>query len=104
MKRCSHFTPGGRQSTARLIQYVAWNPNATTCYCMTNTYDKSKPGTDSCAYKATQSQRLTQLVQSAKGGRTQYGNLYLGKPPSVNALGRMEGMPGGSGSPPVNKF
>ena len=30
-------------------------------------------------------------------GKTQFGNFYLGKPLNVNYLGRMEGMPGGSG-------
>jgi hypothetical protein len=37
-------------------------------------------------------------------GRTQYGNFYLGQPLNINYLGRAEGMDGGSGSPPVNKF
>lgn len=36
------------------------------------------------------------------GGRVQYGNFYLGKPLNINYLGRMEGMPGGSGKPPTN--
>ena len=33
-----------------------------------------------------------------------YGNFYLGQPLNVNYLGRMEGMPGGSGTPPINRF
>ena len=37
-------------------------------------------------------------------GKTQFGNFYLGQPLNVNYLGRMEGMPGGSGSPPINRF
>jgi hypothetical protein len=37
-------------------------------------------------------------------GTTQFGNFYLGQPLNINYLGRMEGMPGGSGSPPLNKF
>ena len=37
-------------------------------------------------------------------GKTQFGNFYLGKPLNVNYLGRMEGMPGGSGMPPANRF
>jgi len=37
-------------------------------------------------------------------GKTQFGNFYLGKPLNVNYLGKMEGMPGGSGMPPVNRF
>ena len=41
---------------------------------------------------------------SRMAGKTQFGNFYLGQPLNVNYLGRMEGMPGGSGSPPVNRF
>ena len=40
----------------------------------------------------------------ANGGNTQYGSFYLGQPLNLNYLGRTEGMPGGSGSPPVNRF
>ena len=38
------------------------------------------------------------------GGITQFGNFYLGQPLNLNYLGRMEGQPGGGGSPPTNKF
>ena len=38
------------------------------------------------------------------GGITQYGNFYLNQPLSLNYLGRMEGQPGGGGSPPKNQF
>ena len=38
------------------------------------------------------------------GGITQYGNFYLNQPLSLNYLGRMEGQPGGGGSPPKNTF
>jgi len=37
-------------------------------------------------------------------GRTQYGNFYLGQSLNINYLGRMEGMPGGSGKAPKNIF
>jgi len=37
-------------------------------------------------------------------GKTQFGNFYLGQSLNINYLGRMEGMPGGSGMPPVNRF
>lgn len=48
------------------------------------------------------SQKVTRI--SRMGGKLQYGNFYLGQPLNINYLGRMEGMPGGSGSPPKNKF
>jgi hypothetical protein len=38
------------------------------------------------------------------GGVTQFGNFYLGKPLALNYLGRTEGQPGGSGTPPRNSF
>ena len=41
---------------------------------------------------------------SRLGGKIQYGNFYLGQPLNINYLGRMEGMPGGSGMPPKNRF
>jgi hypothetical protein len=37
-------------------------------------------------------------------GKTQFGNFYLGQPLQLNYLGRCEGMPGGSGMPPINRF
>lgn len=48
------------------------------------------------------SQKINKI--SRVSGKTQFGNFYLGKPLNVNYLGRMEGMPGGSGMPPVNRF
>jgi hypothetical protein len=48
------------------------------------------------------SQIVTRI--SRISGKTQFGNFYLGKPLNVNYLGRMEGMPGGSGMLPVNRF
>jgi len=48
------------------------------------------------------SQQTTRI--SRISGKIQFGNFYLGKPLNVNYLGRMEGMPGGSGMPPVNKY
>lgn len=41
---------------------------------------------------------------SRMGGKLQFGNFYLGQPLNINYLGRMEGMPGGSGMPPINRF
>lgn len=48
------------------------------------------------------SQTTTRI--SRMSGRTQFGNFYLGQPLDINYLGRMEGMPGGSGTPPFNRF
>lgn len=48
------------------------------------------------------SQKINRI--SRISGKTQFGNFYLGQPLNINYLGRMEGMAGGSGSPPVNRF
>jgi len=48
------------------------------------------------------SQKINRI--SRISGKTQFGNFYLGQPLNVNYLGRMEGMPGGSGSSPKNRF
>lgn len=37
-------------------------------------------------------------------GKIQFGNFYLGQTLNINYLGRMEGMAGGSGMPPINRF
>jgi hypothetical protein len=48
------------------------------------------------------SQQINRI--SRMSGKIQFGNFYLGQPLSINYLGRMEGMPGGSGMPPLNRF
>lgn len=103
------FTPGARNSTSRIITYVAEYNAAngtlpTTCYCIPDKYDKNTPGSDAASAKVSYATRIAQVIQATKGGKTQYGNFYLGSPLNVNYLGRIEGMPGGSGSPPLNRF
>ena len=64
------------------------------------------------SYKMRTSQRLllggasqqVQVIGRINGGTTQFGNFYLGQTLSLNYLGRSPGQPGGSGSPPRNKF
>jgi hypothetical protein len=105
-----YFKPGARQGTSRLIKYVAEynaaNPHLTpsTCFCIPDKYDKNTPGSDSPSAKVSYATRTAQVIQATKGGKSQYGNFYLGEPLNVNYLGRMEGMPGGGGKPPKNSF
>lgn len=105
------FTPGSRTNTSRIINYVAaYNamyPNQSiqpNCYCIPEKYDKNTPGSDSASAKVSYATRIAQVIQSKKGGNVQYGNFYLGQPLNINYLGKIEGMPGGSGMPPVNRF
>jgi hypothetical protein len=106
----NYFRPGGRTNTAKIINYIAEynllypNSEQINCYCIINKFDKNTPGSDSPSSKVSYATRIGQIIKSTKGGKTQYGNFYLGEPLNVNYLGRIPGMPGGSGSPPVNKF
>jgi len=43
-------------------------------------------------------------ISRLNSGITQFGNFYLKQPLSLNYLGRMEGQPGGGGSPPRNNY
>ncbi len=105
------FTPGGRSNTSRIIYYATEYNNlygadgqSNTCYCIPDKYDKNTPGSDSSSAKVSYATRIAQVIQSTKGGKSQYGNFYLGQPLNVNYLGRVEGMPGGGGMPPKNRF
>jgi hypothetical protein len=104
------FSPGRTVTdTSRIIFYIAlWNDlhpgDPTNCYCTPAKFDKNTPYSDSPSLKASYSQRLAYLVKNVRRGKVEYGNFYLGKPLNVNYLGRVEGMPGGSGTPPLNRF
>jgi hypothetical protein len=100
--------PGKRANTQKIIKYIAeYNlvkPNTpqNKCVCIPDKYNKFVIGSDSPSTKISNNMRISQLIKFYKGGKTQYGNFYLGQPLNVNYLGRMEGMSGGSGSPPRN--
>jgi hypothetical protein len=102
------FTPGKKSNTERMIHYVAaYNalfPNSPqlNCNCIDNTYNKFVLGSDSPSTRLSNNQIISQIVNYSRGGKPQYGNFYLGQPLNINYLGRIEGMPGGSGSPPSN--
>lgn len=104
------FTPGSRNRTSRMINYVAEyntaNPNnpLTSCYCIPNKYDKNTPGSDSSSAKVSYATKIAQVIATNRGGKLQYGNFYLDQPLNVNYLGRIQGMPGGGGMPPINRF
>jgi hypothetical protein len=106
----TQFTPGKKSNSARVINYVAAynaaNPNARqlACVCIPDKYDKNAVGSDSPSIKISNNRRIAQVINYTKGGKTHYGNFYLGQPLNMNYLGRVEGMPGGSGCPPVNRF
>ena len=99
------FTPGKKSNARRMIEYTAEiNDSNLNCVCIPDKYDKTTVGSDSPSVKISNSMRIAQVINSSLGGKTQYGNFYLGQPLQLNYLGRNEGMPGGSGSAPKNKF
>lgn len=105
------FTPGKKSGSSKVINYItAYNalfPNSQqlTCKsCAPDTYNKFVVGSDSPSIRVSNNRRISQIVNYSKGGKTQYGNFYLGQPLNLNYLGRMEGMSGGSGTAPKNTF
>ena len=108
MKSQRNFTPGNSSNASRMINYVAAynalfpNSQQIDCYCIPNKYNKNVVAQDSPSTRISNNVRISQIINYSKGGKSQYGNFYLGQPLNINYLGRMEGMPGGSGSPPSN--
>jgi hypothetical protein len=113
MSSSTYFRPGNKSYAKRMINYNAvynqLNANSLNyplstkqCFCIPNKYNKFVVGSDSPSTRVSNNVRISQIINFYKGGKTQYGNFYLGQPLSINYLGRLEGMPGGSGSPPSN--
>ena len=105
------FSPGNKSKSARMIHYHAIkNANATNdavnlqCRCIQNQYTKMDVDSSLVNSKLIYKHYIAHLCRHSVGGSTYFGNFYLGQPLSLNYLGRMEGMAGGSGSPPVNRF
>jgi hypothetical protein len=104
------FTPGKKSNSLKIIHYIAQynamfpNLEQIQCTCIPDKYDKNTIGSDSPSTRVSNNTRISYIINYSKGGKIQYSNIYLGQPININYLGRIEGMPGGSGSPPVNKF
>jgi hypothetical protein len=103
----THFTPGSKKRCSKMINYVsqmnAISPdNIKTCDYSTN--EIKKPSSQQVSSNISNKQRISQTIISSIGGRTQFGNYYLGQPVVANYLGRYEGQPGGSGTPLRNRF
>jgi hypothetical protein len=48
--------------------------------------------------------QISHIINTSLGGKINFGNCYLGQQPQIDALGSIEGQPGGSFSPVRNKF
>jgi hypothetical protein len=105
----THFTPGNKSYAKRMINYNSIYNQLNTnyvktqqCFCVPNKYNKYVLSSDSASTKVSNNVRISQIINYSKGGKPQYGNFYLGQSLNINYLGKIEGMPGGSGSPPTN--
>lgn len=101
-----YYIPGAKTSraTERLINYGSKLNKS--CICDTNDDNKvKKDATDYNKLNISNMQRAANLIK-LNGNRStvQFGNDYLGYRPIINYLGRVEGQPGGFGSPPRNSF
>jgi hypothetical protein len=104
-----YFTPGNKSYAKKMINYNSvynqFNTNLSSsknCFCIPNKYNKYVLSSDSASSKLSNNIRISQIIKYSKGGKIQYGNFYLGQQLNINYLGKIEGMPGGSGSPPSN--
>jgi hypothetical protein len=97
------FTPGKKSNARKIINYLSLTrDNSKICQCITEEYKKNTSNT--IVSNISNSQRISQVINSSIGGSTQFGNYYLGEPVVFNYLGRVEGQPGGSGAPIRNRF
>ena len=106
----TNFRPGNNTSALKRILYIAQlnalnkNTDNINCSCIPDKYDKNIPGSDSGSYKVPRKIWYSHVIRTSLGGSTQYGNNYLGEPLYLNYLGNPQGMPGGGGLPPKNRF
>ena len=119
MSSYQNLMPGKRSNMRKMIRYTAeYNAfynylsknnsnfnssyNPAKCVCIPDNYVKYVVGSNSPSTRVSNNIRVAQIVNYSKGGRSEFGNFYLGQQLNLNYLGRMEGMPGGSGTPPTN--
>ena len=99
----SHFKPGAASCPVDLR-----HPGA-SC---TPGYNKFIPASNSASYSTPRAIRIANVVRnSASGGNLHFGNYSVTASvslspfsSSLDAFGRMEGMPGGSGIAPTNRL
>ena len=100
MKR--YFVPGNVTSTAASNIINQANYNNSACVCPKENNKKVLLSSNNVSYNLSTNRRIAVIINSALGGRTQYGN--FGSPEAVSFLGKREGQPGGIVAPIKNKF
>lgn len=98
------FTPGKKSNSFKVTQRNNYSDEKIYCACVEDQYNKFTTGSDSASTRTSNNLRVSAILKYSRGGKTQYGNSYLGQPININYLGKSEGMPGGGGGPPLNKF
>jgi hypothetical protein len=107
MYSSQYFTPGRKSSAKKMIQYTAeYNrrqneQNVSSCNCIGEYYNKNIVSSNNSSQPTPYNLQVSYICRTQYGGTTQFGN---GGPVVLNYLGKMEGMPGGSGAPPRNHF
>ena len=110
----NRYTPGNKGNLRLLInkefikQYYGHFNNSNSnyiasgilCGCIQPKANPTKQGWNDSSQ--TENNRVTRILTGTLGGRTTFGN--FNKPVIINYLGGWEGQPGGSSSPPRNKF
>ena len=87
---------------ARSRNYI-FNPKQFYCACVKRQQRQNTSGQNLIPNIST-NMRISQIINTSLGGNTNFGNSYLGQQPFIDALGSIEGQPGGSFSPIRNKF
>lgn len=87
---------------ARSRNYI-FNPKQFYCACVKRQQSKISSGQNLIPNIST-NMRISQIINTSLGGNINFGNSYLGQQPFIDALGSIEGQPGGSFSPIRNKF
>jgi uncharacterized Zn-finger protein len=72
------------------------------CTCKPEIFKKTS--TEPNSSNSSRNMRISNTIQSNYGGRPRFIDLTNTAPITLNYLGRLEGMPGGGGSPIKNKF
>jgi hypothetical protein len=91
--------PSQNKRYPKIIDYYTFIKNP-ICVCKPDEEKKFSSLSNNTNY--SNNMRISQRINKSLGGSVQFGNSI--EPISFNYLGKMEGMPGGGGSPPKNKF
>ena len=79
------------------------NPTQFYCKCVKKNQSQYTGG-QNLIPNISNNMKMSHIIKTSLGGKINFGNCYLGQQPQIDALGSIEGQPGGSFSPVRNKF